>query len=220
MIKAEHTTLERLKKWYPRIGFEGFHYFEICSEAYTLVKRTRTKIHEHLPKDGSVPKLTPKVRGLLGEIPKQESVAIVFAALCLEACIWDYARCKMSHKKVKDNFGSLNLVGKWVLIPKFLCGSDITKRRIGGTCLLGRLRELKEARNELVHPKSQPLSDNYNDAIKEIMAKPKRITSEDAFGLIGFLLGELEKVDKTNWWLFQADRYKNSIKKLYESSAS
>ena len=221
MIKAKHKKeiLESLKKIFPRIGFEGFHYFEICSEAYTLVKRARTKIRERQPKDGSVPKFDLKIVNLLHEISKQEDVAIAFAALCLEACIWDYAGCKMSHKKVTDNFGSLNLVGKWVVIPQLLCDSDITTVRIGDTCLLGRLRELKKARDGLVHPKSKPLPDNYKDAIKATIPKPKSITAEDAFGLIGLLLGELEKVDKTNWWFFQTDKYKISINKLHESSA-
>ncbi len=222
MIKAKHKKeiLENLKKIFPRIGFEGFLYFKICSEAYTQVKRARTELCELQPKDGSVPKLSPKVRVLLGEIPKKESVAIAFAAICLEACIWDYAACNMSQSKAEENFGSLNLVAKWIVIPKLLCGSDITKRRIGGTCLLGKLRKLKKARDNLVHPKSQPLPDNYNDAVKAIMPKPKKITAENAFGLIGLLLGELEKVDETNWWFFQDGTYKNSIKKLHESPAS
>ena len=91
---------------------------------------------------------------------------------------------------------------------------------MGKTCILDKLRKLKEARNELVHPESKPLPDNYHDAIKATFPKRKKITLEDAFGLIGLLLGELEKIDKTNWWFFQTDIYKKSIKKLYESYAS
>lgn len=219
--RTEKEKLERLKKYFPRIGFEGFLYFEICNEAYNLVKRARKELHERQPKDDSVPKFSPKVRDLLNEIGKQENVAIAFAAICLEACIWDYAGCKMSQNKVTDNFGSLNLVGKWVVIPQLLCSSEITKVRIGDTSLLCKLRELKKARDKLVHPKSKPLPDNFTDAIEALGAETerRRITAEDAFGLIGLLLGELEKVDKTNWWFFQTDRYKNSIKKLHESSA-
>ncbi len=225
MIKhrTEKENLELLKKNFPRIGFEGFLYFKICSEAYTLVKRARTELHERQPKDGSVPKLSPKVGDLLDEIRKQENVAIAFAAMCLEACIWDYAACNTSQNKAKENFESLNLVAKWVVIPQLLCGSDITKARIGGTSLLGKLRELKNARNELVHPKSKPIPDNFKDAFEALGAEAERrriIAAEDAFGLIGLLLGELEKVDKTNWWFFQTAIYKDSIKKLHESSAS
>ena len=121
----------------------------------------------------------------------------------------------MSQNKAKGYYESLNLVAKWVIIPQLLCGSDITKVRIGDTSLLGKLRELNTARNELVHPKSKPLPDNRNDAATEMLkwVDRKRIKAEDAFGLIGLLLGELEKVDKTNWWFFQDAAYKNSIKK-------
>ena len=113
-------------------------------------------------------------------------------------------------------------MGRGIVIPQLLCGSDITKVRIGDTSLLGKLRELKNARNELVHPKSKPLPDNFTDAIEALGAEAerRRITAEDSFVLIRLLLGELEKVDKTNWWFFQTPRYRNSIKKLHESSTS
>ena len=221
--KTKKEIFEHLKKTHPRIDFMADFYFEICKDACIQAKQARAeydKLRERLPKDGKLRRLSPKGFDLLHEVRKQESVAIAFAAICLEACIWDYAAYNTSQNKAEENFGSLNLVTKWVVIPQLLCGSDITKRRIGGTCLLGRLRKLKEARNELVHPESKPLPDNYNDAIKAIMPKRKKITLEDAFGLICLLLVELEKVDKTNWWFFQTPRYKESIKKLYESSAS
>ncbi len=214
--KTKKEILEDLKKNIPRIGFEGLFCFEICSKAYTLVKEARAeekKLREPQPKDGKLYRFGAEGLGLLDEIRKQECIAIAFAAICLEACIWDYAACNMSQNKAKENFESLNLVAKWVVIPQLLCGSDITKIRIGDTNLLGKLRELKTARNELVHPKSKPLPDNYNDAVEAIMAERKRIKVEDAFGLIGLLLGELEEVDKTNWWFFQTPAYRNSIKK-------
>ena len=211
--KTKKEILEDLKKDFPRKDFDGFLYFMICNEACNSVEHNRKKLKELTEK---LKLLTTESRDCWMVIFKQEAVAITFAAMCLEACIWDYAACNTSQNKAEENFGSLNLVAKWVVIPQLLCGSDITKRRIGGTCLLGRLRKLKEARNDLVHPKSEPLPDNYNDAIKAIIRKPKKITAEDAFGLIGLLLGELEKVDKTNWWFFQTD----FVKKLHKSSAS
>lgn len=220
--KTEKELLEDLKEKFPRMNFEAHVYWEICRDACTLVKQARAEVkrlRERQPKDGKLYRLGPKGRALLGEITKQESVAIAFAAICLEAFIWDYAACNTSQNKAEEKFGSLNLVAKWIVIPQLLCGSDITKRKIGGTCLLGRLRKLKEARNELVHPSSQPLPDSYIDAVDAIMPKRKKIAAEDALDLIELLLKELEKVDKTNWWFFQKDS-KNSIKKLHESSPS
>jgi len=214
--RTKKEILDSLKKNYPRIGFDGVLYFKICNEACSLVKQAHAefnKLIERQRKDGKLRRPGPKERSLLNKIREQESVAIAFAAICLEACIWDYAACNTSQNKAEEKFGSLNLVAKWIVIPQLLCGLDITKRRIGDTCLLDRLRKLKDSRNVLVHPKSKPLPEKYNDAIKAIMPQPKKITAEDAFGLIGLLLGELEKVDKTDWWFFQKDEYKNSIKK-------
>jgi len=222
-LRNKEDPLAVLRKKHPRLNFNGSYYYEICSEARTLVKQAKVevkRIFENQPKNGKLRRPGTKYINLSQKIRKQESVAIAFAAMCLEACIWDYAACNTSQNKTKDYFGTLNLVGKWVLIPQLLCGSDITKVRIGDTSLLGRLRDLKEARNKLVHPKSKPLPDSFDKAVKVIRAKGEGISAEDAFGLIRPLLGELEKVDKTNWWFFQTYAYRNSIKKLHESSVS
>ena len=221
--RTERDILEDLKKRFPRIGFEGLLYYEICTEACTLVEQMRAevkKLRDSQPKNGKLYRLGPKDLDLLDKIRKQESVAIAFAAMCLEACIWDYAACGTSKNKMEESFGSLNLVAKWVVIPQLLCGLDITKKRIDDTCLLGRLRKLKVARNDLVHPKSQPLPDNLTDAFKALKPKRRKTEAKDAFGLIGLLLGELEKVDKINWWFFQTPQYRNSIKNVHASSSS
>lgn len=43
--KTKKDAWEDLKKKYPkRIGFEGFFYFKICSEAYTSVERERAEL--------------------------------------------------------------------------------------------------------------------------------------------------------------------------------
>ena len=215
-LRREKETLESMKKYFPRIGFEGLHYFEICRDACDLVKKSRCKVkklHDSIPrpKDGKLYRLGPKGRLLLDTIRKQESVAIAFAAMCLEACIWDYAACRTSQNKTGENFGSLNLVAKWVVIPQLLCHSDITKTRIVDTNLLGRLRDLNTARNDLVHPKSKPLPNNLHDVLKAVVTPKKRIAAEDAFRLIGLLLGQLEKVDKSDWWFFRTETYMNSI---------
>lgn len=215
--KPDEKILVLLKRKFPRIGFEGGLYFEICGDACALVKELKAKVTKHSvskKKDGKVKlkRLSRRDKVLRDTIRKQESVAIAFAAMCLEACIWDYAACRTSQNKTKENFGSLNLVAKWVVIPQLLCGSDITAKRINGTCPLGILRALKDERNNLVHPKSKPLPDNSKDALKAIRNQKRKIKAEEAFNLIGALLRELEKVDKSDWWFFQTPLYQDSIK--------
>jgi len=211
MLKAEKDQwLRGLKKAKPRVNFYGLHYYEICSDAYTQAEELRAKLNKVYER---MPRSRKSYALLLDNIRKQESITIAFAAMCLEACIWDYAACQTSNSYTENHLEKLDFVSKWVIIPKLLCGSDITKVRIDGTCFLDRLRKLAKARNTLVHPKSKPLPGNFKDAMKALTPKGRQIAAEDAFGLIKPLLGKLEKVDKTNCWFFKSDGYRNVIKK-------
>jgi hypothetical protein len=220
---GKHKELiEKLKEDHPRVEFYGLHYYEICRDAWNKVKESKSeieKIRKNMPKpvrkDDKVKlcRFGKKHRLLINEIRRQESVTIAFAAMCLESCIWDYAACNTSQDKVEQNFKSLNLVAKWVIIPQLLCGSDITKVVVGSTCFLDMLRKLTKKRNDLVHSKSKPLPHNLKDAIKAIIPKESEIAAEEAFGLIKALLGELEKADKTDWWFFKSKGYIDFIKK-------
>ena len=213
-MKVPKVLFQMVEKKNPRAGFEGLLYFEICNEACAQVKKMRAevkKLHDNQPRDGKLRRSGPKERDLSDKIRKQEAIAITFAAMCLEACIWDYVACTTSQNKAEENFGSLNLKAKWVVIPQFFCGSDITKVRVGGTCLLGMLDNLAKERNKLVHSKSTVWPVDQKKFI-ELLFPKRKITAEDAFGLIKLLLGELEKVDKSNWWFFEKDAYRHSIK--------
>jgi hypothetical protein len=211
-MKFSKRFLQKVEKKFPRAGFEGLLYFEICGQAYTLVKQMREIVDYRQSQDSKLRRLTPGERDLLDKLRKQEAIVITFAAMCLEACIWDYAACNTSQNKAEEYFGSLNIVAKWVVIPKLLCGSDITAKRIDGRNLLCMLRNLKEARNHLVHSKSTVWPD---DKVKfyKLLRHERKITAEDAYGLIKLLLLELEKVDKTNWWFFEKAAYTQYIKK-------
>ncbi|MFC1636979.1 hypothetical protein ACFL5Z_19320 [Planctomycetota bacterium] len=221
--RPEKEILEGIKQKHPRRGFDGFLYFKICNEAYNLVEEKRLEydklIRSSPPRQSKYRRSTREELDLLSKIREQESVAIAFAAMCLEACIWDYAACGTSQNKAKDNFMPLNLVGKWVIIPKLLCGSDITQLRMGTTCILDKLRKLKKARDSFVHPKSSPLPNTVKEALGAI-CKRNGISVSDAFELIRLLLVELEKVDKTNWWFFQTPDYKHVVKGLSKPSTS
>ncbi len=60
---------------------------------------------------------------------------IVFAGMCLEAAIYDYASIQLGDKFVKKHFEKLDLLSKWIIIPKFVCGKQIrvviAERRYG-----------------------------------------------------------------------------------------
>ncbi len=213
--KGLKIFVEEIRKYRPTVHFYGFQYYEICSDAFSIVREYRSKVQkmiDSMPK-GDISGWLEKVGPLLDKEVKQESITIAFAAMCLDACIWDYAACQTSKSYTENHLEKLDFVSKWVIIPELLCGSDITKVKINGTCLLYRLRKLAKARNTLVHSKSKSLPRNYKDAINALITKERIIATEDAFGLIKPLLGELEKIDKTNWWFFRTDDYIEVIKK-------
>ena len=207
--------VDELRKFRPTVHFKGFIYYKICSDTCVLLREFRSKVQKIIDSmnKGDVSDWFEKVGPLLDKEEKQESIIIAFAAICLEACIWDYAACQTSKRYTENHLEKLDFVSKWVIIPELLCGSDITKAKTNSTCLLDRLRKLATKRNALVHSKSKPLPENYKEAIKVITTKERIIAAEDAFGLIKLLLIELEKVDKSNWWFFKSAEYKEVINK-------
>jgi hypothetical protein len=76
---------------------------------------------------------------------------IVFAGMCLEAAIYDYASIQLSDKFVKEHFEKLDLLSKWIIIPRFVCGKQLRKDKAP----YAALKQLVKDRNSLVHHKSQ-----------------------------------------------------------------
>jgi hypothetical protein len=227
--KAEEDGWATIRKQMPRWGFDGLRYFEICREAWRKMKQMEAelaKLRDSQPPNrkslGSPggPHRAQVTTSLDEEARDQECVAIAFAAMCLEACIWDYAACHKSKSYTENHLERLNFVSKWVIIPELLCGSDITKVRIDGKCLMDELNKLRRARNALVHARSKPTLPPNTEELFEALRPERGIAPEDALRLIQHLLGELEKVDKTNWWFFKSDAYRDIIKKIHESSST
>ena len=101
-MKVPKALLQAVEKNRPRAGFEGLLYYEICHEACTLMKQMRVeveklqKLRDSQRKGGKLYRPGPEEMELLDKIRKQKPIAITFAAMCLEACIWDYAACNTS----------------------------------------------------------------------------------------------------------------------------
>lgn len=204
----------------PRWGFDGLCFFDICREACINMTQAKAKLVAACESQRS----GHKSRGPLSleSLTSQqvavahECIAVTFAAMCLEACIWDYAACNKSKRYTENHLDKLDFVSKWVVIPELLCGTDITKVAVENTCLLEGLRNLRKARNALVHPKSKPTTPANSEELIRAINPERAIAAKDALHLIRHLLGELEKVDKTDWWFFKTDEYRDIIKRSQE----
>ena len=79
---------------------------------------------------------------------------ILFAALSVEAGINDYAGWQLGDSYFDKHLSSLNVLSKWVVIPKLVCGNSIDKSGPAYSAL----KKLIRARNNLAHNKSRNLN--------------------------------------------------------------
>ncbi|HSH52336.1 MAG TPA: hypothetical protein VK982_11495 [Bacteroidales bacterium] len=96
----------------------------------------------------------------------QNLTAIVFTFIFLEALIYDYCATFTSDNFVKKYIDKLDFISKWVLIPKFVSGSQFPT----DSQSFEYLQRLKKERNDLMHFKNeyQIFVDNF---FKEIRRK-------------------------------------------------
>jgi hypothetical protein len=78
-------------------------------------------------------------------------VVIVFAALCLEAYINDYAINRFSRKYFEKHLDKLDLLSKWIVIPRIVTGKQLNP----DSEAVQDLQWLVTLRNRLAHFKSK-----------------------------------------------------------------
>lgn len=81
------------------------------------------------------------------------SVTLVFSALGVEGYIYDYAARNLTDNFVDTHLDKLDVVSKWVVIPKLVTGKDFPKDREA----FSLLKQLVQHRNYIVHNKSVKL---------------------------------------------------------------
>ena len=127
---------------------------------------------------------------------KHAVVCIVFAALSLEALIYDFAARYFDDKYVVEHLDKLDLVSKWLVIPRLVCGSEFDK----SAQPYGHLKELVSARNSLVHHKSSGWSRNSDGEIDINATFARGVKNEN--GIIRGMEAALSALDKVPEKLF------------------
>jgi len=121
-------------------------------------------------------------------------VAVVFSALALEAFINHYAGEKLSKSYFENHLDKLDLVSKWIVIPRLIHRRQIETGSHG----INSLKWLARRRNQLVH---------YKTKVKTISELEERdwVNLEEArksCDAVPALMRELKKLDKnveTDW---------------------
>lgn len=77
---------------------------------------------------------------------------VVFCGMALEAAIFDLAAIQLGDKYTLEVLDKLDLLQKWLLVPRLVCGKSFKDTAPG----INALRTVIRARNALVHAKSLP----------------------------------------------------------------
>ncbi|WP_390616388.1 hypothetical protein [Maricurvus nonylphenolicus] len=101
--------------------------------------------------------------------------AIVFSALCVEASINNYAGIHLGDSYCENHLYSMDVISKWVVIPKLVCGKSIDK---SGPAF-GALKRLIKARNKLVHNKSQEFDPTSISDLGQYLEKRDKTFKDD-----------------------------------------
>lgn len=133
-----------------RIGAMQRIYYTMCEDAFLDCSRIAAA-QSALPPDEvhwSEEDFVLNRRALTSSIS-----CIVFAGMCLEAAIYDYAGWHLP-EDVIDGLEKMDFIKKWLVIPFLVCGQSLPK----GGVAYNALKELTALRNKLIHSKSRPLA--------------------------------------------------------------
>jgi len=104
-----------------------------------------------------------KISVLEQAIGKHGVVVIVFAGMALDAYIYDYAARNLSDSFVRKYLDKLDIVSKWVIVPRLITGQEIQRNSRGFQLLV----QLVKQRNNIVHSKSIGLEASRKEEILE-----------------------------------------------------
>lgn len=118
------------------------------------------------------------------EIGNHVAVSIVFASMCIEAFLNDYAAVCLGDSSYYHNFDSLSPESKLMLIGNFLLDDPVDK----GSAMFCYLRRLSKNRNGYVHSKTSAveISEEYTEEeMEELYQRIEQVTIHDEIELSG-----------------------------------
>lgn len=138
---------------------------------------------------------------LSSEIGIYSRVVVIFCGLALEAFINNYAIRNLSRNYFDKYLDKLDLMSKWIVIPRLLIGSQLDL----GSQPLQDLNWLIKQRNELVHFKSKTVPVSRLGSIKFFTEKD----AQKAILTVKSLALALHKIDRraNETWLYYRDTW-------------
>ena len=116
--------------------------------------------------------------------------SIVFAGMCFEASIYDYAARNLGDNYVVAHMDKMDLVSKWIVIPRLVCQKELQKDKVP----FASFKQLVKARNSLVHHKSRPLGSITSENLDKLKQQEEGFSRDviNSFRAIIFMSLEMD----------------------------
>lgn len=132
-------------------------YFKIARDKYGEIEKLKQEHDSFQKRLKHKKKILDVEVGFLAEkndlIGQYAIIAIIFSALSLEAYINHYAITKLSKNYLKDYLDKLDLLSKWIIIPRIVTGKQLDP----GLTPVQDLSWLITLRNKMAHYKSREI---------------------------------------------------------------
>ena len=133
---------------------------------------------------------------LMQKLGKAASITIVFSAIAIEAYIYDYAARHFSDSYVQSYIDKLDVVSKWVLVPRLVTGHELPRDHKW----FQLMKLLVSERHSIVHSKSSspPASPEYAKAyIDKLQERNESIPEKarQAVDLLDILADKITEID-------------------------
>lgn len=211
MRDSERKSAKRNRRKNERAMVKSLLYLQICKEHYDRYVESckrfskAEKAEEALNKSGCITIGLARAFHMddVQTMEKSHVIVVVFATMCLEAFIYDYAASNFSDTFVKNYIDKLDLKSKWIIVPQL-----VTRKAFDtNSKAYALLTKLVKYRNKLVHTKSKPMPNlgkdiEKRDAIHHTREDMLTIV-ENACSTIEECICELEKIDNRKrkpWW--------------------
>lgn len=167
---------------------------EKISSIEARIRALRKGITEVISDDESLA-MEHELALLEDSLSKRSLIVILFTATALEAYIYDYAARHFSDTYAEKFLDKLNIIGKWVVVPRLVTGRELPRNRKW----FGLMKDIVEVRNKIVHSKSSsPSADKDTISyLKDIQSRDNQFAkaAKQSSELLKILVNEMSELD-------------------------
>jgi len=178
---------------YVELARESYKILSQYEEIFRNVERSLASLNIE---EAAKLELEWKLAALRHQVTKYAIVVVVFSALAVESYIYDYAARNLSDTFAKKYLDRLDLLSKWVIVPRLVTGREFPT---GGQAF-ALLRKLVQRRNALVHNKTKPVPNDPEQYLELVEKSQNAVTemlllAKEAIEALGQLAEVLENLD-------------------------